>query len=94
MSFIAGGAYVSFERIRHLHLRHHRDRADVTRFDYKAFLRKRPLLRRLVYSLEWAHLPAVETLMHLQVILRPLLVKVSAAICREQSRCLSCVWRC
>jgi fatty acid desaturase len=26
MSFIAGGAYVSFERIRHLHLRHHRDR--------------------------------------------------------------------
>jgi hypothetical protein len=75
MSFIAGGAYVSFERIRHLHLRHHRDRADVTCFDYKAFLRKRPLLRHLIYSLEWAHLPAVETLMHLQVILRPLLVQ-------------------
>jgi len=75
MSFIAGGAYVSFERIRHLHLRHHRDRADVTCFDYKAFLRKRPLLRRLVYGLQWAHLPAVETLMHLQVILRPLLVQ-------------------
>ena len=75
MSFIAGGAYVSFERIRHLHLRHHRDRADVTCFNYKAFLRKRPLLRRLVYSLEWAHLPAVETLMHTQVIFRPLLVQ-------------------
>ena len=43
MSFIAGGAYVSFERIRHLHLRHHRDRADVTCFDYKAFLRKMKL---------------------------------------------------
>jgi fatty acid desaturase len=75
MSFIAGGAYVSFERIRHLHLRHHRDRADVTCFDYKAFLRKRRGLRRLVYALEWAHLPAVETLMHVQVILRPLLVQ-------------------
>jgi fatty acid desaturase len=73
MSFIAGSAYASFERIRHLHLRHHRDRADVTCFDYKAFLRRRPWLRGLVYALEWAHLPAVETLMHLQVILRPLL---------------------
>jgi fatty acid desaturase len=75
MSFIAGSAYASFERIRHLHLRHHRDRADVTCFDYKAFLRGRPALRRLTYGLEWAHLPAVETLMHLQVILRPLFVR-------------------
>jgi len=74
MSFIAGSSYVSFERIRHLHLRHHRDRADVTCFDYKAFLHRRPRLRRLVHALEWAHLPAVEALMHLQVIWRPLFV--------------------
>jgi fatty acid desaturase len=73
MGFIAGAAYASFERIRHLHLRHHRDRADVTCFDYKAFLHSRPLLRRLVYALEWAHVPAVETIMHLQLILRPVL---------------------
>lgn len=72
MSFIAGGAYASFERIRHLHLRHHRDRADVTCFDYKRFLRARPNLQRLVCALEWAYVPAVEILMHLQVILRPM----------------------
>jgi fatty acid desaturase len=71
MSWIAGSAYASFERIRHLHLRHHRDRADVTCFDYKAFLERRPVLARLVYALEWAHVPAVETVMHLQVIVRP-----------------------
>ena len=71
MSWIAGSAYASFDRIRHMHLRHHRDRADVTCFDYKVFLRKRPVLRRLTYGLEWLHVPAVEMLMHVQVILRP-----------------------
>ncbi|MCW5622588.1 MAG: fatty acid desaturase, partial [Burkholderiales bacterium] len=73
MSWIAGSAYASFERIRHLHLRHHRDRADVTCFDYKALLRSSGLLRRVVTALEWAHLPAVEFLMHAQVIVRPFL---------------------
>ena len=29
MSFIAGSSYASFDRIRHLHLRHHRDRHDL-----------------------------------------------------------------
>lgn len=72
MNFIAGGAYASFDRIRHLHLRHHRDRADVTCFDYKRFLRARPRLQRLVCALEWAYVPAVEIIMHLQVILRPM----------------------
>ncbi len=71
MSWIAGGAYASFNRIRHMHLRHHRDRADVTCFDYKTFLRKRPALRRMTYVLEWAHVPAVEILMHAQVVVRP-----------------------
>jgi fatty acid desaturase len=73
MSWIAGSAYASFERIRHMHLRHHRDRADVTCFDYKSFLKCHPAARRLTYILEWAHIPAVEILMHTQVIVRPLL---------------------
>lgn len=71
MSWIAGAAYASFERIRHMHLRHHRDRADLTCFDYKSFLRPRPAWRRLCYALEWAHIPAIEILMHAQVMLRP-----------------------
>jgi fatty acid desaturase len=81
MSWIAGSAYASFERIRHLHLRHHRDRADVTCFDYKAFLQTRPRLRRAVVALEWAHVPAVELLMHAQVMLRPF-------VDRSQRACL------
>jgi fatty acid desaturase len=73
MGWIAGSAYASFERIRHMHLRHHRERTDVTCFDYKAFLRRHGGLRRLAYALEWAHVPAVELLMHAQVMARPLL---------------------
>ncbi len=71
MSWVAGSAYASFERIRHLHLRHHRDRADVTCFDYKALLRRSALLRRAVLALEWAYVPAVELIMHAQIVVRP-----------------------
>jgi fatty acid desaturase len=71
MNFIAGSAYASFERIRHMHLRHHRDRADVTCFDIRTFLSTHQAVRRLVCQLEWAYVPAVEIIMHLQVIVRP-----------------------
>jgi fatty acid desaturase len=55
-----------------MHLRHHSDRADVALFDYRGFLRSMPpWFRRTVEALEWAHLPAVELLMHGQVMLRP-----------------------
>jgi fatty acid desaturase len=72
MAWVAGAAYTSYERIRHFHIRHHRDRADVARFDYKTFLLAGPpWVRRLVYALEWAYIPAVELIMHAQVMLRP-----------------------
>jgi fatty acid desaturase len=71
MNFIAGSAYASFERIRHMHIRHHLDRADLTCFDFKGLLRRRPALRRTLQLLEWCYLPATEVLMHGQVIGRP-----------------------
>lgn len=71
MGWICGAAYCGFERIRHMHIRHHRDRADVTVFDYKAALRRHPWLRRLVQALEWAYVPAVEVIMHFQLVARP-----------------------
>lgn len=71
MAWICGAAYASFERIRHMHLRHHRDRADVTVYDYKALLRRHPMLLRAVRALEWMHVPAVELIMHYQILLRP-----------------------
>lgn len=71
MSFIAGACYASFARIRHMHIRHHRDRADVTCFDFRHLLQRHPTLRRILEALEWAYIPATELLMHLQVIWRP-----------------------
>ena len=74
LSFVAGSSYASSERMRRLHLRHHHERADVSCFDYQAFLRHCPgWVRALVLGLEWAYVPAVELLMHLQVIVRPFL---------------------
>ena len=74
MNFIAGSAYASFERIRHMHIRHHLDRADLTCFDFKALMRRRLALRRILQTLEWAYIPATEILMHWQVIGRPFVV--------------------
>jgi fatty acid desaturase len=74
VSFIAGSSYASFERIRHLHIRHHRDRADLVCFDFKALMQRRPALRRTLEALEWAYVPATEVLMHLQVVWRPVFV--------------------
>ena len=72
MAWICGAAYASYDRIRHMHLRHHRDRADVARFNYKTLLRHLPRwARRGVYALEWAYIPAVELIMHYQVLVRP-----------------------
>lgn len=70
--WIVGAAYASFNRVRHMHLRHHQDRADVGCFDYQAFLKQRPKwFQKIVYGLEWAYFPAIELIMHFQVIIRP-----------------------
>jgi fatty acid desaturase len=72
-SFIAGGSYASFERIRHLHMRHHRDRVDLACFDYKKTLARHRWLKPMLEAAEWGYIPATEILLHLQVIYRPML---------------------
>jgi len=74
MNFIAGTPYTSFERIRHMHIRHHVERVDLTCFDPKEVIQKHPGLRRALEALEWAYIPSVEVLMRLQLICRPLFV--------------------
>ncbi|MEZ5501548.1 MAG: fatty acid desaturase [Halioglobus sp.] len=70
--WLLGAAYASFARVQHMHLRHHLDRADLSLFDYQAFLQRQPRwVGRLVVALEWAYIPAVELIMHGQVIFRP-----------------------
>jgi len=74
MSFITGSCYASFERIRHMHIRHHMERADLTCFDFKGLMQRNPRLKRLLEITEWCYVPATEVLMHLQVIWRPFFV--------------------
>lgn len=73
-SWICGSAYAPFRRIHRMHMRHHGDRADLALFDPGAFLKRcPPWFRRLVHGLEWAYIPAVELIMHYQVVVRPFL---------------------
>jgi fatty acid desaturase len=74
MNFIAGASYASFERIRHMHIRHHVERADLTCFDFKGLMHRRPGVRRTLEILEWSYIPATELLMHGQVVWRPFFV--------------------
>jgi fatty acid desaturase len=73
MIWLNGACYADFAELRNKHMRHHVDRADVLTYDYKALLRRQPLLRRVVVALEWAYIPAVELLMHGYVIALPFL---------------------
>lgn len=75
MMWPSGSCYAKFASLRHKHMRHHIDRADVLAFDYKDFLRRAPAwLRNLVLGLEWMYVPAVEFLMHGYMMLIPFLL--------------------
>ena len=74
MTWLTGSCYARYEHLRHKHVRHHVDRADVISLDTKALLRASPFaLRRLVLMLEACYIPAVELLMHAFVIALPFL---------------------
>lgn len=69
--WISGASYGDYAAIRHKHLRHHVDRADVIAIDYRDILQRHPLLRRVVVALEALYIPAVDSLMHTLVIVLP-----------------------
>lgn len=72
MGWINGSCYAPFADLRHKHMRHHTERADVVTFDARGFLLRAPAaLRRAVLALEWAYIPAVELLMRGFVIALP-----------------------
>ena len=74
MSWVTGACYAPFAALRHKHMRHHVDRADVLTLDYHAVLARAPRwVYRLVLALEWAWIPAVEFIMHGYVMLLPFL---------------------
>ena len=72
LSWICGAAYAPISRIQRMHMRHHGDRADVTLFDPRIFLKRTPRwFRKFVYLLEWMYFPVVELIMHFNVMTRP-----------------------
>ncbi len=71
MGWLTGSCYADFAELRHKHMRHHVDRADVLTYDYKALLMRHGWLRHSVIALEWAYVPAVEFIMHGYVMLLP-----------------------
>ncbi len=73
-TWITGSCYARYEHLRHKHVRHHVDRADVISLDTKALIQSIPSpLRRFVLLLEWCYLPVIELLMHGFVIALPFL---------------------
>ena len=71
LNWFTGACYGDYEDIRHKHFRHHRDRADVVAFDYRTRLSRYPRLVKLLRTLEWWYIPAVEIMMHALVIILP-----------------------
>ncbi|HEY4804931.1 MAG TPA: fatty acid desaturase [Paraburkholderia sp.] len=74
MAWLTGACYAPFSALRHKHMRHHVDRADIVTFDAKAFLLELPAsVRRVIVLLEWLYVPAIELVMHGYVMVMPFL---------------------
>ncbi|MFT3931768.1 MAG: fatty acid desaturase [Spongiibacteraceae bacterium] len=69
--WINGASYGDYEAIKHKHMRHHFDRADVIAIDYREILQRHPLLSKLIVTLERIYIPAIDCLMHALVIILP-----------------------
>ena len=84
MAWLTGACYAPFSALRHKHMRHHVDRADIVTFDTKAFLIRLPaLVRRAIVLLEWLYVPAVELVMHGYVMVMPFLHEDRRALRRR-----------
>ncbi|HSB97903.1 MAG TPA: fatty acid desaturase [Spongiibacteraceae bacterium] len=69
--WINGACYGDYEAIRHKHMRHHIDRADVIAIDYRELLLRHGWLRRIALALEALYVPAIDCLMHFLVMALP-----------------------
>ena len=69
--WICGASYSDYEAIKHKHVRHHMDRADIVSFDFRIRLPEYPKLLRLIQVLEWVYIPALEIMMHALVVILP-----------------------
>jgi fatty acid desaturase len=73
LNWLTGGCYGTYAGLRTHHMKHHVDNADVVSFDYRDYLVRHPVQRRIVEALEWLYVPAVEFFMHGMLLLAPFL---------------------
>ena len=72
MAWMNGSCYARFSNLRHMHMRHHIDRANIVNFDLKERPGQFPAwLRRCIITFEWAYFAAVEFLMRAFVMMLP-----------------------
>ena len=69
--WVCGCSYSHYDDIRHKHVRHHTDRADIVSFDYRTRITLYPLLYKLIIACEWLYIPMLEIIMHVLVIILP-----------------------
>ena len=69
--WMTGSSYSDYKAVRHKHVRHHMDRADIVSFDFRTRLQAYPKVLKLIEILEWFYIPALEILMHALVIILP-----------------------
>jgi fatty acid desaturase len=69
--WITGASYSDYKAVRHKHVRHHMDRADIVSFDFRTRLQAYPKVLRFIGVLEWFYIPALEIMMHALVVILP-----------------------
>ena len=69
--WMTGASYSDYQAVRHKHVRHHMDRADIVSFDFRTRLQAYPKTLKVIEALEWMYIPALEIMMHALVIILP-----------------------
>jgi len=62
--------FFSFQKIQKLHLEHHSNRADVTYSNFHEYFEQHLVQKRILISLEWCYIPAVELLIKWESLVR------------------------
>ena len=69
--WVSGSSYSDYQAVKHKHVRHHMDRADIVSFDFRTRFQAYPKTLKLIQILEWFYIPALEVMMHALVIILP-----------------------
>jgi len=89
LNVICGSNYGTYEDMRYKHMRHHVDNCEPVTFDYRSWLKRHPIIHRVVKLLEWAYIPAVEMIMHGMQVIAPFVYEHKKS---QRSRVLSIVF--